>query len=180
MGGGEQEARPDVVWCLCTLGRMGALSQWRHSRPSQDSGGRAKRQPRRASRGCLPGPRSGLRRVDADKAHPVGPPATAMRCLHTSSRQPSWLAQPHSFLRGLPLPTLEPWDLGLPSWQGLDWGHFCVAILCPAGLPRARLSRVSCPRSPGSVRVWRPTRASAWPMCPSATGASTSVEPPIS
>ena len=53
-----------------------------------------------------------------------------------------------------------------------------VTPVCPAGPPR--LSRVSCPCSRGSVRVRRPTPASAWPMCPSVTGASTSVEPPIS
>lgn len=109
---------------------MGALSQWRHSRPSQDSGGRAKRQPWRASRGCLPGPRSGLRRVDADKARPVGPPATAMRCLHTSSRQPSWLAQPHSFL-GSPTSYLG----ALGSRATLVAGSGLGPLLCSHSVP---------------------------------------------
>lgn len=76
----------------------------------------------------------------------------------------------------------HPTSPSLGSPPGPLWGPGPAAsCLAPSpGCLRACLNRVSCPRSPGSVKMWRQTRASAWPMCRSGTGASTSVEPPIS
>lgn len=56
-----------------------------------------------------------LGREDVQKVHPVKPQSTAGTCPHASSRQPSRLAQPQSFLGGLPRPALESQDLRLPS-----------------------------------------------------------------